>query len=169
LQQLLLISETFYIWTLLVLKISVGLFYLRLSVERWHKGVVWFLMFISTSFSIGLFFFEVFQCGYISSMLDFVIKRATDKCVSGYTIQSMTYTHAAITAFTDWVFVILPFFILKNSKMQTKEKIIVGTLMAFASIGGIASLIRFKYIPGLAVPQETFFSTVTDIAIWSCV
>lgn len=152
-----------------MLKLSVGLFYLRLSVERWHKAVVWFLMSISTSFSIGLFFFEIFQCGYFKNMLDFVLKKATEECVSGYIIESMTYTHAAITTFTDWVFVILPFFILKNSKMQTKEKVVVGSLMAFASIGGIAALIRFKYVPGLAVPQGKFFSTVTDIAIWSCV
>ncbi|KIW06271.1 uncharacterized protein PV09_02743 [Verruconis gallopava] len=167
--ELLIISETFYIWCVLVLKLSVGLFYLRLSVERWQKLVVYFLMAISTSFSIGLFFFEVFQCGYFTSMLEFVLKKAADECVSGYTIEAMTYTHAAITAFTDWVFVILPFFILKSSKMQTKEKIVVGSLMAFASVSGIAAVIRFKYVPGIAVTQETFFSSVTDIAIWSCI
>jgi hypothetical protein len=165
----LLISETFYIWTVLVLKISVGLFFLRLSVERWQKAIVWFLMFLSTSFSIGLFFFEIFQCGYFSTMLEFVIKKATNECVSGFTILSMTYTHAAITAFTDWVFVILPFFILKSSKMQTKEKIVVGSLMGFASIGGVAALIRFKYVPGIAVPQGSFFASVTHIAVWSCI
>lgn len=154
---------------MLVLKISVGLFFLRISVERWQKGVVWFLMAISTSFGIGLFFFEIFQCGVFSSMLEFVLKKATTGCVSGYQIDAMTYTHAAITAFTDWVFVILPFFILKNSQMQTKEKVVVGVLMGFASIGGVAALIRFKYVPGIGVPQGTFFSSVEHIAVWSCI
>lgn len=168
--QLLLLCETFYIWTVLFLKLSVGLFYLRLAAEKWQRGVVWFLMGISTAFSLALFFLVVFQCGVPSDMVEFVIKKATKQgCITGYQIQAVTFTHAAITAFTDWVFVALPFFILRKTKMQGREKAVVGILMAFASIGGVAALVRFKYVPGISQPQETFFSSVTDIAIWSCV
>jgi hypothetical protein len=167
--QLLLLCESFYIWTVLFLKLSVGLFYLRLSVERWQKGIVWSLMVLSTTFSIALFFMIVFQCGVPDNMVIFVVKKATKQCLSSKVVESVTYTHAAITAFTDWVFVILPFFILRKSNMQGREKIVVGVLMAFASIGGVAALVRFKYVPGIAQPQETFFTSVTDIAIWSCV
>ena len=155
---------------MLILKLSVGLFYLRLSVEKWQKGVVWFLMVLSTAYSIALFFVIIFQCGVPDDMVIFVIKKASkDGCLPGHVVAAVTYTHAAITAFTDWVFVVLPFFILKKSNMQGKEKIVVGVLMAFASIGGVAALVRFKWIPGIAEPQETFFTSVTDIAIWSCV
>jgi hypothetical protein len=164
------LCETFYIWTVLFLKLSVGLFYLRLAVEKWQKGVVWFLMAISTAFSVALFFLVVFQCGVPNDMVSFVIKKATKQgCITGYQIQAVTFTHAAITAFTDWIFVALPFFILRKTKMQGREKVVVGILMAFASIGGVAALVRFKYVPGISQPQETFFSSVTDIAIWSCV
>lgn len=170
LSQLLLLGEFFYIWTVLILKLSVGLFYLRLSVEKLQKAVVWFLMGLSTVLSIVLFFIQVFQCGVPDNMIEFVIKKTTERgCISSQVVRSLTYTHAAITAFTDWAFVILPFFILRKSNMQSKEKIIVGILMAFASVGGIAALVRVKFIPGISQPQETLFTTATDIMIWSCI
>lgn len=152
-----------------MLKISIGLFFLRITVERWQKSTIHCIMLVSTSFSIALFFFTIFQCGFFKDFLEFVVRKGTNQCASDTSLLAMAYTHAVITALTDWIFIILPFFILRKSSMPRREKWAVGALMSLASISGIASLVRFKYVNGLAVPQESFFQSATNIAIWSCI
>jgi hypothetical protein len=89
----------------------------------------------------------------------FVTKRLGDACVSDASALGMTYTHGAITTLTDWTFLLMPFFILHQSLMNKRERLTIGVVLGFAAIGGIASIIRFKFIAGLAVPKQDFFGT----------
>jgi hypothetical protein len=38
-----------------------------------------------------------------------------------------------------------------------------------SSSGGVASMVRMKYIPGLAITSFAFFSEATDTAVWSII
>lgn len=155
--QLLLVSETFYILTVLILKVSVGLFFLRIAVDIWHRRLIYFAICLSTTYNVAFVFFTIFQCGLFHNMLQFLERRLEGQCASPHAILGVSYTHAAITTLTDWIFVLIPILLLRGSSMTTKEKLIVGFLMMFASVSGIASIIRFFFIPGLAVSASSFF------------
>lgn len=60
------VAEVFYILTMLVLKKSLALFFLRIMVKRWQQHVVYCAITLSTVMSIGYFFFACFQCGVSS-------------------------------------------------------------------------------------------------------
>ncbi|KAE9962761.1 hypothetical protein BLS_010051 [Venturia inaequalis] len=146
------VAEIFYILSIVTVKISLAVFFLRLTVELWQRRVVLVALAVSCSFSVLMFFFVVFQCGVYDNSTVFLIRRFSNQCVSDKFTLGMTYTHGIITMLTDWAFLVLPFFVLKKSLMNRNEKTTVVLILMFASIGGIASIVRFKYIQGLAVP-----------------
>ncbi|QDS73988.1 hypothetical protein FKW77_008574 [Venturia effusa] len=165
---LLTVAEVFYVLSIMALKIALSVFFLRLTVVPWQRRVVLVALAVSSSFSVLMFFFVVFQCGVYDNATVFLLRRIANQCASNDFNLGMTYTHAIITTSTDWTFLILPFCILKESLMKKNEKRTIILILMFASIGGIASIIRFKFIHGLAIPRAEFFLNARDIAIWSC-
>jgi hypothetical protein len=181
--QLLNIAEMFYVLTVMVLKISIAIFYLKIMQSKAQKRVIYAAATSSTVVSIAMFFFVIFQCGAYKGAPEYVIHRMTNQCVSSATMLGMTYTHAVITMLTDWVFLVMPIWLLWGSNMTMRTKVAVGLLLAFASMSGIASISRFPSIQALALPQLEFFckwmnslsdlnltdqiASAKNIAIWS--
>jgi hypothetical protein len=132
--QILTVAEVFYILSVMVLKLSLGVFFLRITIDFWHRMIIYTAVTISSIYSVVMFFFAVFQCGYYKNSLDFIIKRLGNKCASNSTTLGMTYTHAAVTTLTDWTFLFLPFLILRGSLMKRSEKWSVGSILGFAAM-----------------------------------
>lgn len=132
--QWLLTAESFYVLTMLVLKISLALFFLRIMVKPWQQRVVYIAITVSSLVSIGYFFFAVFQCGYTSgSAWVFFVRKLTNKCVTPTQIIAVSYTHAGVTTSTDIVFATLPLFMLRGSKIATRERWIVSFILVLGA------------------------------------
>jgi hypothetical protein len=151
------ISEIFYVATIIPLKLSVGLFYLRLVMRPAQKRIIYVSMAVNTVFGVIMEFYTIFQCGIYKDGIDFTVKRLDNKCASDPLALGMTYTHGAITMSTDWIFVLMPIWLLKDSLMSIREKFTIGFILAFASVSGIASIIRLLYIHRLSGPKLDFF------------
>ncbi|KAF2437130.1 hypothetical protein EJ08DRAFT_13952 [Tothia fuscella] len=160
----LLVCETFYIITMLTLKISLAIFFLRILLRPWQRRVVYTAVTISTIFSTAYFFFAVFQCGVVRNSLDLFTRFSKEQCVSPASILGVSYTHAVITASTDWTFAVLPMVMIKTSRLEKKEKIIVGFIIAVGTMGSIASIIRFRYIPRLTTLSSHFYGDAIGLA-----
>jgi hypothetical protein len=96
--------------------------------------MIYVAVFINSFFSLALFFYAVFQCGYYKDALSFVFKRLGNGCASDASALGMTFTHAACTMTTDWMFILFPFLLLRNSLMSRKEKWTIGIVLAFAAV-----------------------------------
>jgi len=155
--QLLNQGEVFYIATVMFIKISIGLFYLQIVQTPRTRYVIYTTVGVSTLWSIAMIFFAIFQCGVYTNIWDFIAKRFTNHCVSDAAALGMTYTHAFLTIITDWTFLTLPFFILRNTLMVKREKFAIGIVLAFGSISGIAAIARLPYIKILATPKSKIF------------
>jgi hypothetical protein len=129
-----LISEHFYTLGILTLKISLGIFFLRIMVTKWQKWVIYITITISTVFGFSNFFFSVFQCGYFSSIWVFLERKATlEHCVSRQAGLAMGYTQSTISTGSDWMFAILPIFVLRNLHIGDKEKATVLFILSLAA------------------------------------
>jgi hypothetical protein len=133
-QQWLLVTEDFYILTMLTLKISLGVFFLRIVIKTWEKRVVYVTLGIATLFNVAYFFFAVFQCGIFKNANEFWIKLSSNRCITPPQAVGVSYTHAIITTITDWVFAILPLAMLKESQLARREKIIVGFILTLGAM-----------------------------------
>ena len=131
---LMLVAESFYILTVLAFKISLGLFFLRITKEPQLRMVVYITIGISTAFSIAYFFFVVFQCGVPKNAMTFILSKLRGRCRAKATALGMAYTHALVVSLTDFVFAILPLALLKNSLLDRREKWIVGLILVMGTV-----------------------------------
>ncbi|KAF2669659.1 hypothetical protein BT63DRAFT_455645 [Microthyrium microscopicum] len=161
--------EVFYILTMLMLKISLGIFFLRVTIQPACRKTIYAAMTLSTAYGVPYLFYTIFQCGYFPSAISFFQMKLAGQCVSKLSLLIMNYTHAATSTLTDVTFFILPFFMLRPSQIKTKDKIIVGFILALAAVGGIVSMIRFKFLANLAEPGYAFFAQVHSVMVWSCI
>jgi hypothetical protein len=135
------VAECFYILAMLTLKISLGIFFLRIFTVKCHRVVIYTAVILSTVFSTVWFFFTAFQCGAPVTALSFFNRRLEGKCISDTEILGWSYTHAAIVMSTDLTFALLPIALLRRSSMDQREKI---TVIFILVLGGVYAAFHFK-------------------------
>jgi hypothetical protein len=167
--QWLLVAEHLYIATMPTLKVSLGVLLLRFIMERWQKKVVWITITLSTVYSIGYFFVNLFQCGYFANIQEYLQKKQNNQCLGEPQILGMTYTFSAVNAVTDWVLTGIPFLVLRKTHMNSKQKATVGFILLLGATSSIASVVRFKFIPNITAPTLSFFRTAAELGQWSVV
>jgi hypothetical protein len=119
---------------MLVLKISLALFFLRIMVKPWQKRVVYVAITIATLMSTGYFFFAIFQCGYTkANAWVFFARKLSNQCITPTQIIAVSYTHGGITTLTDITFAALPLFMLRGSRMATRERWIVSFILVLGA------------------------------------
>jgi hypothetical protein len=117
------------------LKISLGIFFHRALVRRWHKWVIYVTVTVSTVFGIAYFFFSIFQCGLFRTVMEFGMRKLTNEgCVSPTAALTMGYVGSMIATLTDFIFAALPILVLKHTKMEMREKVTVFFILAFAAM-----------------------------------
>jgi hypothetical protein len=151
------VAEVFYLSSLMFLKISIGIFFLDIATSRRQKYIIYATITISTVYSTAILGFAIFQCGIYGDIMDFIIRRLMNRCVSDAAALGMLYTHGALTIITDWTYLILPFFMLRHTLADHRERWSICTILAFASISGMAAIARLPYIKLLAVPKIEIF------------
>jgi hypothetical protein len=164
-----LVAEHLYIATMPTLKVSLGLLLLRFIMEKWQKKVVWITIVLSTVYSIGYFFVNLFQCGYFANIQEYLQKKQNNQCLGEPQILGMTYTFSAVNAVTDWVLTGIPFLVLRKTQMNNKQKATVGFILLLGATSSVASVVRFKFIPNITAPTLNFFRTAAELGQWSVV
>ncbi|ORX94994.1 hypothetical protein BCR34DRAFT_203955 [Clohesyomyces aquaticus] len=160
------ISETTYLLTVLVLKISLGIFFTRIVVKPRQLWIIWVIVSISVLSGASSTFYAIFRCGPNPDV--YVFRQLANQCTSRTLDRFFAYQQASFTTFTDCVFASLPVLILWDASMSTRSKISVGFILSLAALGCICSLVRFKYVDGLTQIDD-FFWNATNIAIWSTI
>ena len=125
--------EIFYTLATTALKISIGLFLLRITVDRTHVWIIRGIMYSCVVVAITWCFIVVFQCHPVSFWwtLDPNIQGS---CLSPSLVVDALYVISALNSIADWVFGILPIFIVRNLQMKTSVKVIVASILGFAAM-----------------------------------
>jgi hypothetical protein len=121
-----LVAEVAYLITILFLKVSLGLFFLRVIQVKWQRKVVYATMIISTIVQTYHAFFYVFSCGNPKYYAEHMIERT---CISKRIQVDLAYEQAAITTATDFVFAFLPIPLLWNTTMDLRSKLSVAFVL----------------------------------------
>lgn len=159
-------SESAYVATIFVMKISVGIFFIRIVVKRWQRILIYTTLVVAGISSAGSFFYVLFRCG--PDMDQYVLRQLNDKCTPRNLDRFFAFQHASFAFLTDCIFVLLPIAILWNSNMSRRSKLSVGFILSLAASGCVCSAIRFRYVDGLTQIDD-FFWNATNISIWSTI
>ncbi|PVI04848.1 hypothetical protein DM02DRAFT_585438 [Periconia macrospinosa] len=157
--------EPTYIICGIFLKISIGIFLLRIAVERAHRIILWTCLITIQVYSVFFLFLFTFQCTPISHFWE-QFRGGQGKCIDSNIIVGTFYGYSALVCVTDWTFSIVPIFIVRKLQMSKQKKISVGIVLAFCAIGSTATVVRIPYIKGLKDIPNFLYAT-TDVAIWS--
>lgn len=170
---------------MMIVKISLGIFFARIVVARWHIMLIYWTVGVNVFSAASAFFYVIFRCG--ANVDRYVLQQLKDQCAPRGLDRFMAYqsgqqsrnssrsdilltseTTAVFSTLTDLIFVVLPIIVLWNANMDRRSKISVGIILCLAASACICSMIRFQYVDGLTQIDD-FFWNATNIAIWSTI
>ncbi|OCL01555.1 hypothetical protein AOQ84DRAFT_401738 [Glonium stellatum] len=149
-----LLSEAFYVLTTTTLKISFGLFFLRVLMKPWQRATFYVILAICISYSTLYVFIAIFQCGLPTELLEYVV--SGQGCLPTDVLLGFGYTYSAISIIADWVFVVIPIFMLAETSIDRRSKVSVGVIIALGAVGSISSVIRLVYLKGILFGKDFF-------------
>ena len=163
--QYLVASFALYVSTMVLLKISLGIFFLRIVVKKWQRWTIYCTVAVSTIYGGYYFFGSIFQCGDPTKFLE---HQLAGKCVSNDALLAVNITAGVINAVTDWILALLPIFVLRKANMPRPAKISAGCILLLGSLGSVVSCVRLVYVKSLQ-SNDQFFDNAALIMIWSII
>ncbi|XWW96736.1 hypothetical protein V2A60_004716 [Cordyceps javanica] len=160
------IATIAYILAMMFVKLSIGVFLLRLSAKKVYSIIIKISLVIVTLYTLGVFFWDVFQCMPVAKQWDYRIVEG--RCASGQDIINAAYAISVLTVVSDWFYALLPIPMLWNVKMTQQAKVTVVLILGLGIFASIATLIRVKFLAGLTEMDDLLFSA-TDALLWSMV
>jgi hypothetical protein len=138
---------------MLLIKMSLGLSFLRVLSTPFQKSAAWCLVVVSTIVNLALSLFLLFACG---NPIKYAEKLLGGQCVID-TVQFrfIMYFHAVVNIGVDLILLALPVSIVANSSMGTSAKISV-TLIFFLA----CSYVRFLSMNVLSSTNPSKFIVV---------
>jgi hypothetical protein len=121
-----LVAEVSYLTSILFLKISLGLFFLRVVQIKWQRGLVYGVMIMSTIIQSCHAFLLVFACGNPKHYPEHML---ASKCIPKHIQVDLAYEQAAVTTLTDFIFALLPIALLWNTTLDFRSKLSVAFVL----------------------------------------
>ncbi|KIW05020.1 hypothetical protein, variant 2 [Verruconis gallopava] len=157
------VAEVSYLTTILFLKISLGLFFLRVVQSKWQRRAIYGVVIMSTLIQAYHALFYIFACGNPRYYPEHIL---ADKCIPGRIQVDLAYEQAAVTTATDLFFALIPIPLLWDTTLDRRSKLSVAFVLLLGTAGIVCSVVRFKYINGLGSMHD-FFWTAANISLWS--
>ncbi|KAK7749708.1 hypothetical protein SLS53_000287 [Cytospora paraplurivora] len=151
---------------MMLIKLSIGFFLLRLAVQKRYTYTVYASMVIVLIWSLALFFWDIFQCSPVQAQWDYTIPNL--KCVSAQEVVNTAYALSVMTIVTDWLYALLPIPMIWKVKMNKQTKATVVVILGLGIFASIATLIRLKYLADLTDTSDILFAG-TDAMVWTLV
>ncbi|KAH9809513.1 integral membrane protein [Teratosphaeria destructans] len=163
--------EAFYVVSTGMLKVSIGLFLLRVATKPVHLWLIRVIMVFSAVFGGAFLFVVIFQCWPISDWWS--LNPADKHCINPTVIIGLTYGVSALNVVADWTIGILPIFIVKDLQMSLRQRRLVSVILSFAAIGSTATIVRLPYIGSLRESflgwNGDFLYSTSGLAIWTTI
>ncbi|KAI0166432.1 hypothetical protein GGR57DRAFT_26017 [Xylariaceae sp. FL1272] len=161
-------GELTYVITSMLLKMTIGIFLLRICSRMWHRITIWFVLISCLVFNVFYVFVAAFQCDPIDYYWNRYTTNMAGVCVSAQIISSSTYAAVGVNAAADWTLGLFPIALVWNLDLNKKSKFSVAGILALGSIASTATIVRIFYVWQLNHDKDILYC-FTDLAIWSTV
>ena len=122
-------SSVMYCCSILFLKLSIGVLFLRFIISPWQRRLVYAVMITSSFVNIVYAIWIVFNCGIPHNHNP----NTRRNCPSAHTSLGVSIAQAAVNATTDITLTIMPVPLLWGSTMKLREKISVCFILTLAT------------------------------------
>jgi hypothetical protein len=132
-------TEVTYVITTILLRLSIGFTFHRLTTSHTQRRWILFILAISTSISFSFLVFLFNQCGPISSWRKFENRFIRSKCQARPVTLAVNFVHSLVNALTDIACAWIPGMAILNTEFPRREKL--HALIAFVLATLYVSLI----------------------------
>src|ERR1700748_1653731 len=116
---------------MIFVKLSLGMFFLRIIVQKQLRWIVYAAMTLSTVYNLFTSFWDIGVCGNPTNYLENLLK---GNCVPKNAQIALTYIHGVVNTLTDIMFGCLPFLIMRHSSLPRNIKIYVCCLLVLTTV-----------------------------------
>lgn len=92
-----------YVIDMMFIKLSIGIFLLRLAVQKTYRYTLWGSLAVVAVWSTVLFFWNIFQCRPVEAQWDYTVAGST--CVGADQIVAAAYALSVMCIISDWLYV----------------------------------------------------------------
>ncbi|KAH7388927.1 hypothetical protein BKA64DRAFT_645398 [Cadophora sp. MPI-SDFR-AT-0126] len=139
------ISALFYGFSTMFTKLSMLLFFLRITPSPLFRGTVYVAMVIVVIYSVVGSLEFTYACRPLEKIWDFTITHGS--CISIYAVPIF---NAAANSATDLAILLLPIPMLKNLQLPFRQKLAAGLILALGGFVFSISIVRLKFAIGMA-------------------
>ncbi|KAL4951709.1 hypothetical protein BDW69DRAFT_196242 [Aspergillus filifer] len=142
-------GEIMYGTCVTVCKVSVCIFFLRVTVKRFHTRLVYGLLAILGIAGAIFLTLNLVKCRPMSYYWNRTApsSNAQGSCMSAFQCQAIAYGAGIVLVFTDVnVGIILPIMIIRKLQMRKESKIAVICILGLACLSAAATITRFPFM-----------------------
>ncbi|KAI1816769.1 hypothetical protein GGS20DRAFT_593978 [Poronia punctata] len=162
-------GELTYVVASMSLKLTIGIFLLRICSRAWHRFTIWTVLVVCLVFNLFYLLVAAFQCQPVQYFWEqYTNKDMVGHCVSKKVSLNSTYAAVGINAVADWVLGLLPFALVRNLDLGKRQRVSVACILALGSLASAATIVRIFYVWQLTNDTDPVYD-FTDLAIWSTV
>ncbi|KFY13955.1 hypothetical protein V491_06210 [Pseudogymnoascus sp. VKM F-3775] len=125
--------EPVYVLSNMALKLSIGIFLLRLAVTKTSRIIIYVIIGVVEAYSAFYFFLFVLQCRP-SSYFWTQYTGGTGTCVNPKITVDATYAYSAISCVADWGLGLMPIFLIWHIQMDMRTKISVAAILSVGAM-----------------------------------
>ncbi|OLN96264.1 hypothetical protein CCHL11_04418 [Colletotrichum chlorophyti] len=141
-------------------KVSLLIFYFRLSPQGWLKRSVWITLGIIIGYTIGIFFSLIFACDPVVMSWDVTITAGT--CINRPSLYIAT---AAANIISDAILFALPIPIVIKLQIPRKQKIGLFFIFAVGSMTVVTSIVRVSLLPAILKSMDQTW-VISYASLW---
>jgi hypothetical protein len=125
--------EPVYVLSNMAIKGSIAVMLLRLTVKTTHRIIIWVVLLITELYATFFFLLFVLQCRP-SSYFWTQYTGASGSCIDTKVTVNAVYAYSALICVGDWVYAILPFFLVWKLQMSMRAKVLVALILAMGAV-----------------------------------
>ncbi|RKF56660.1 putative pth11-like integral membrane protein [Erysiphe neolycopersici] len=156
------LSIIIYNVSLLFIKFSILLQYLRVATNKKVRLACYLVMLFTIVYGIEAFFTGVFHCWPISR---FWGDKDTGKCINK---PILWFLNSGLNITNDLLLLVLPIFILRASSLPRKQKVSICLILSLGGFAAIVSIWRLYALFIVSISNDISWD-IAEMAIWSCI
>ncbi|KAK4205402.1 hypothetical protein QBC40DRAFT_270921 [Triangularia verruculosa] len=149
---------------MILVKISIGYFLLRVTITRLHRWIIYAAGAVTCVSCLTFFFVTMLQCQPISYFWN---RDQEGKCINMDVLTALAILYSVFSVITDLTYALLPAWVVAHLNMEKKSKTAVIGLMGMGCVASAAVIVRGPYLQHLG--SEDFLWDTAPVAIWSSV
>ncbi|KAK8117369.1 integral membrane family protein [Apiospora kogelbergensis] len=156
------VSQVFYLWAIPAVKMSIGLFLLRIAPNKGYRRALHGVMIFTMAYTMMCFATLLLQCTNLAILWDPTVKAV---CWSKETLQALSYANSIVNIITDMFFAILPAPMLWNVQINVRTKASLICIMGLGVFAVAAAIVKSFFISNYGKTGDFLWDS-TDLTIW---